>query len=574
VVPRIILDFPDGLGRPGRRFFHAPQRIVSTCDAAEIPYLLREVDADCAAGAAAIGFLAYEAAPAFDSAFRVHPPGSVPLMWFAVFEQEGRAAAVDAHVESKLSWQPDTTREQHAAAVQRIRDEIAAGTTYQVNYTVRMRGEIEDDALQLYESLRRAQGVGFHAFIETDEWCVISLSPELFFEIQGREINTRPMKGTRPRGRHADEDEALAHELRTSPKERAENLMIVDLMRNDLGRIAESGSVQVASLYDVEKYPTVLQMTSVVHATLRQDVDLAAVMKALFPPGSVTGAPKISTMKLIRELESSPRGIYCGAVGIVERNRAVFNVPIRTIWLDRRANQAEYGTGSGITADSQARDEYDELLTKTLVVSQPWPTFDLLETMRAEQGKIIRLDPHLDRLERSAEYFGFDLPLDEIITALDDALSRAAEPARVRLLLSEAGRARVEISALDELPEKRMVRLARTPISSRNRFLFHKTTHRKTYDLHLAEREDVFDVLLFNERDEITEFTRANVVLELNGELVTPARECGLLAGVFREALLREGRIQECIITQPQLAHASRIWWINSVREWVEVMLA
>jgi para-aminobenzoate synthetase/4-amino-4-deoxychorismate lyase len=574
VAPRIFLDFPDRDGRPGRRFFHAPQRVVASSDLGDIPRLLSEIQADVDAGTTAVGFLAYEAAPAFDSAFEVHPPRNMPLLWFALFEQESRAGDVRAHVENKLSWLPDTTRDQHAAAVRRIRDEIAAGTTYQVNYTVRMHGDITDDPLQLYESLRRAQGVGYHAYIETDDWCVISLSPELFFETDARTISARPMKGTRGRGRYAEEDESLAHELRTSPKERAENLMIVDLMRNDIGRITEAGSVHVSSLYDVERYPTVQQMTSTVHATLRDDADLPAIMHALFPPGSVTGAPKISTMKLIRELEASPRGIYCGAIGIVEKDRMTFNVPIRTIWLDRETHHAEYGTGSGITADSKARDEYDELLTKTLVVSQPWPTFELLETMRAEAGQIMRIDAHLDRMERSAEYFDFPFPLSSIMDALERALMNAPAVARVRLLLDEHEHVRVDVGSLEELPLERLVELARTPVHARNRFLFHKTTHRRVYEQHMAEAPDAFDVLLYNERDELTEFTRANVVIELHGELITPARECGLLAGVFRGELLREGKIQERVILATELAHADRIWWINSVREWVEVRLA
>ena len=573
MVPRIILDFPDSEGRPGRRFFHAPQRIVSTSCHSEIPRLLAEIEADCAAGATAIGFLSYEAAPAFDPAFEVHAAAQVPLMWFALFEQEQTVAEAGSTTEARLSWQPDTTREQHAAAVARIREEIAAGTTYQVNFTLRMRGAISEDARLLYEALRRAQGVGYHALIETDEWCVLSLSPELFYETEGRAIRTRPMKGTRGRGRYSEEDEILARELRTSPKERAENLMIVDLMRNDVGRVAKAGSVHVTRLYDVERYPTVQQLTSTIEATLRDGVGLPEIMGALFPPGSVTGAPKISTMKLIRELEASPRGIYCGAIGIVERNRSVFNVPIRTIWLDRTTGAAEYGTGGGITADSRAKDEYEELLTKTLVVSQPWPTFELLETMRAEAGSVVRLDAHLDRLERSAEYFGFAFSLDRIMSALDNALNGAPAQARVRLLMADDGGVRVEVSVLDELPAVRDVAFAETPVHARNRFLFHKTTHRRVYEQHAAERPDAFDVLLYNERDEITEFTRANVVVELDGVRYTPARDSGLLAGVFREELLDAGEIQERVITRPQLANAARIWWINSVREWVEVRL-
>lgn len=574
VTARITLDFPDSNARPARRLFRAPQRIVTTNVHSQIGRGLAEIEADCAAGAIAIGFISYEAAPAFDDAFITHSPGAVPLLWFALFEHE-HAAAPPNDDEGPLvgSWEIEPARTEHARAVRRIRAEIAAGTTYQVNYTGRMRAPIPGDPLAWYESLRRAQGVGYHVCIETDDWCVLSLSPELFFETDGLAIRTRPMKGTRPRGRFSEEDEALIDELRSSAKERAENLMIVDLMRNDLGRVAATGSVHVTRLYDVEKYPTVLQLTSTVEATLRSDVTLPAIMGALFPPGSVTGAPKISTMKLIAELETSPRGVYCGAVGVIERGRSVFNVPIRTLWLDRRRGAAEYGTGGGITDDSRADAEYDELLTKARIVSVRWPRFQLIETMRAEDHDIVRLDAHLARMEVSAEYFSFAYCDATLRQALDRRLATASGLNRVRLLLAEDGVATVEVERLDRLPARPRARYANRPCSSSMPLLFHKTTARELYRLEYEQRGDCFDVLFFNEKDEITEFTRGNIVVEMDGARVSPPRECGLLAGVFRGELLRTGQITERVITRKQVAHASRIWFVNSVREWVEIEL-
>jgi para-aminobenzoate synthetase/4-amino-4-deoxychorismate lyase len=574
VAPRIIIDFPDIDGQPGRRFFHAPQRVITASHARDIPSALAEIEADCAAGATAIGFLSYEAAPAFDAAFITHAPSQVPLLWFALFEHEQQATTAGSAAPDAIKWAVDTTRAEHAQAIAQIREEIAAGATYQVNFTVRMHGQFTGDALALYESLRRAQGVGYHAYIETADWCVISLSPELFFEtVNMRTIRARPMKGTRGRGRMLAEDEALADELRGSAKERAENLMIVDLMRNDIGRVAQAGSVQVTRLYDVERYPTVQQLTSTVEATLRPDTSLPDIMGALFPPGSVTGAPKISTMRLINELEKTPRGIYCGALGMVAGSSCTFNVPIRTIWLDRATGRAQYGTGGGITADSQAEHEYDELLTKTLVVSQPWPTFELLETMRAEAGEIVRLDRHLRRLEQSAEYFDFAFCPDKLERVLTEARSQVTKPTRLRLLLAPDGSVRIEQQLLEPTPTNPQVQLAQLPVSSRNRFLFHKTTHRRAYDKHAEAAPAAFDVLLYNEHDALTEFTRGNVVLELKGERVTPAQDAGLLAGVFRGELLDRGEVTERTITRSELAHATRIWFINSVREWVEVKL-
>jgi para-aminobenzoate synthetase/4-amino-4-deoxychorismate lyase len=277
-------------------------------------------------------------------------------------------------------------------------------------------------------------------------------------------------------------------------------------------------------------------------------------------------------MRLISELEESARGVYCGAIGIVEQNRCTFNVPIRTIWVDRRTRTAEYGTGGGITADSVAEHEYDELLTKALVVSQSWPVFELLETMRLESSEILRLDRHLRRLEESAEYFGFPYCHDDVLTKLREATK--AGTARLRLLVDAKGAARCEADPLEPLEATPYVGLARSPVSSQDRFLFHKTTHRRQYEKHAAGAPDCFDVLLWNERDELTEFTRGNVVLEINGERVTPKRESGLLAGVMRGELLDQGVVVERVITKPELEHATRLWFVNSVRGWVEVRLS
>ena len=570
---RVIVDFPDHNGSPARRLFHSPQRVVTTHRHEEVLSCLAAIEEDCAAGAVAVGFLSYEAAPAFDTAFRTRAPDNVPLLWFAVFEHEQVAPPSPNGYDVSGEWEIDTSRAAHAQAVARIRDEIAAGTTYQVNFTARLTRGFAGDALAWYEALRPAAGRGYHAYIETDEWCVLSASPELFFASDGRRIATRPMKGTRPRGRFVEEDDALAEELVNSPKERAENLMIVDLMRNDVGRIAETGSVRVTSLYDVEKYPTVLQLTSTVEAKLRADAGLPGIMRALFPPGSVTGAPKISTMRLIAELERAPRGVYCGAIGIVERGRAVFNVPIRTIWLDRKRGRAEYGAGGGITADSDATAEYDELLTKARVVARSWPHFELLETMRAERGRIVRLHQHLLRLEQSAEYFGFRFCESVVRAAVADTLRTLEGTRRMRLLLAPDGRARVELRELEPLPAQRTVALATHAIESTSPFRFHKTTSRAAYEALLAAAPGFFDVLMYNERDEITEFTRGNVVVQLNGSHYTPARACGLLGGVFRAELLAGGEIAERVIHKKEIAHAERIWFVNSVREWVEVKL-
>jgi len=382
------------------------------------------------------------------------------------------------------------------------------------------------------------------------------------------------MKGTAARGRWREEDEAAAARLEASEKERAENLMIVDLLRNDLGRVAETGTVKVEELFRVERYPTVLQMTSTVAATLREGVTLDELFAALFPCGSVTGAPKVSTTRFIAALEDSPRGVYCGAVGFVAPGGdAAFNVAIRTVVVDKETGEAVYGTGGGFTWDSTPGGEYADALAKAKLLTEDAPDFELLETMRLDGSGYRLLEEHLARLAASADYF--DIPAD--VAGAREALARhagehAGAARRVRLLVSQDGRARVESEPLAGLPPGPLrVALALTPVRRSDRFLCHKTTNRGQYEARRAEVAGVFDVLLWNEEGELTEFTNGNVVVELGGECWTPPRACGLLAGTFRAELLRGGGVAERVLTKDDLAHAARVWFVNGVRGWVEV---
>jgi para-aminobenzoate synthetase/4-amino-4-deoxychorismate lyase len=330
------------------------------------------------------------------------------------------------------------------------------------------------------------------------------------------------------------------------------------------------GSVKVARLYDVERYRTVHQLTSTITATLRADVTLPDVFAALFPCGSVTGAPKISTMQIITELERSARGVYCGALGVIAPGgHATFNVPIRTAVIDRRSQRASYGTGAGITYDSDAAAEFAEIAAKTAVLVESWPEFELLETMRFENGKFVRLERHVARLMDSARYFGFAVKEAIVRAHLSGIRSNAAR--RIRLLVNARGHVRSEVLPLNDAGEISAM-LAAIAVSSTDRFLFHKTTNRQVYESRMLPECD--DVLLWNERDEVTEFTRGNVVVEMDGHLITPPRDCGLLAGTFRAELLEQNAIHERVIHLDDLAHAERIFLINSVREWLSVTLA
>jgi para-aminobenzoate synthetase/4-amino-4-deoxychorismate lyase len=534
------------------------------------------VERAAAEGLYAVGFVAYEAAPAFDRALVVkqHSTG-LPLLWFGLFERPSEHATA-AGVFRVSDWTPSIGRAEYERNVEAVRDAIARGDTYQVNYTLRLRARFEGDDLAFYERLRAAQRTRFGAYVNAGRFRVLSASPELFFRRRGRRVETRPMKGTAARGRWREEDAEAAARLTSSEKERAENLMIVDLLRNDLGRVAETGTVKVEELFRVERYPTVLQMTSTVAATLREGVTLEELFAALFPCGSVTGAPKVSTSRFIAALEDSPRGVYCGAVGFVAPGGdAAFNVAIRTVVLDTETGEAVYGTGGGVTWDSTPGGEYAETLAKAKLLTEEAADFELLETMRLDEGGFRLLEEHLARLEASADYF--DIPVN--VAEVREELARHAEsydgaPRRVRLLVSQDGRARVESAPLDELPPGPLrVALALTPVKKSDRFLCHKTTRRGQYEARRAERPDVFDVLLWNEEGELTEFTNGNVVVELGGRRWTPPRECGLLAGTFRAELLRTGEVAERVLTRDDIARATRVWFVNGVRGRVEVSL-
>ena len=570
--PFAVLEFPGA----ARRFAN-PRRVLQTHAVGEVAAILDVIDGEVALGAHAIGFVSYEAAPAFDPAMHVREAGELPLAWFAIFDAPLPPQTAAETETASARWHERVARARYDEAVFTIRAAIGRGDVYQVNYTVPLDVDVSGDAGALFNRLGTAQGPGYAARIHTGRFELLSASPELFFEQRGGHIVTRPMKGTARRGRWLEEDDEHAAALAASAKERAENVMIVDLLRNDLGRIAEIGSVQATSLFDVERRPTVLQMTSTIEAELRPNVSTRDVFTALFPCGSVTGAPKIAATRIIAELEDAPRGAYCGAIGYLTRDTSTFSVAIRTLTVDHDSGSAVYGVGSGITWDSAQAAEYDEVIAKAGILTADLPAFDLIETLRLENGAYVRLDRHLARLEASAKYFGFPWVAmrEEARTALDAHTRAAGARAhqRVRVRVGPAGPAIVESMTLPPTASLERIALATSPVRRVNRFLFHKTTHRSVYDRHRTEAPDAFDVLLWNEDGEITEFTIGNIVVEIDGHRYTPPRECGLLAGVFRQELLERGTIVERIIRREDLPRATRIWLINSLREWVEVRL-
>jgi para-aminobenzoate synthetase/4-amino-4-deoxychorismate lyase len=422
----------------------------------------------------------------------------------------------------------------------------------------------------------RAQAPGYAAWMDIGRYVICSASPELFFRLDGADLTCRPMKGTVKRGRTLDEDEWMASWLHRSEKNRAENLMIVDMIRNDLGRVADIGTVQVPQMFEVERHPTLWQMTSTITARCTKSV--SEIMTALFPCASITGAPKIRTTKIIAELEPEPRGIYTGCIGFIAPDRSVqFNVSIRTAVLDRYAGQAAYGSGGGIVWDSDSGDEYAEALLKARVLTEQFEEFSLLETMlwTPEEGFFL-LDYHLRRAADSAKYFGWLVDIEQIRRQLFKQASGFAEgPQRVRLLIASNSALDIQASPLSPTEPARpmSVKLAQNPVNSADVFLYHKTTRRQIYEAAKQACPGCDDVLLWNERSELTEFCVANVVAEINGALYTPPITSGLLAGVFRCRLLEQGGIQERVLHVSDLNRCRKLFLINSVRKWQEAVL-
>ncbi len=556
-----------------------PVRVLSALEPAQVLAVVREAEEAVEThGLHAVGFISYEAAPGFDPALRVRRGSPTPLVWFGLFASplgsndfsrcSGAAEAATTKFELG-AWRAGMGEDQHAAAVAQIKAHIAHGNTYQVNFTFPLTATFRGDPWALFSRLVQAQRSAYAAYVDTGRFAICSASPELFFHLADGVLTSRPMKGTAPRGRTLAEDEAQAAWLRASEKNRAENVMIVDMIRNDMGRVAEWGSVAALSLFDVERYPTLWQMTSTVTARTRGSG--VEILQALFPCASITGAPKVRTMQIIADLEPSPRGVYTGAIGFMAPGgRAQFNVAIRTVVVDRQVGQAVYGVGSGIVWDSDANQEYAECLLKARVLAAQPADFALLETLRwtPEEGYFL-LDRHLQRLHDSAIYFSIPVDLARARQALTESVATAEQPLRVRLLVDQSGRCRVETAPLPA-PSAQPVRLglARTPVNSRDIFLHHKTTRREVYEAAQRSRPDCDDVLLWNERGELTESCLANVALELNGQLATPPLGCGLLAGTLRGWLLDQGHLIERVVTLADLDRCNAIYVLNSLRGW------
>ena len=570
--------------------FTAPRAIVVAHTEAEASAALRRLEAARTEGLYAAGYLAYEFGFLFEERLAPRLPvrSEAPLLWMGLYDAPRRLtlAEVDAWLASiagpagrAIDIVPRVDPAAYGQAFDVVKEFIAAGDTYQVNLTFKADFTLEGDAVALYRDLVRKQPVAYGALIATGEHTILSRSPELFVRNRAGTLAARPMKGTLARGRTLAEDEAGRLALGHDEKNRAENLMIVDLLRNDLGRIASIGSVKVTDLFTVETYRTLHTMTSGIVAQLRGGLGPTDILANLFPCGSITGAPKLRAMEIIDAVETGPRGVYTGSIGyIAPDGDLTFNVAIRTAVIDR-AGHGEIGIGGGIVADSIVDDEYQEALLKMAFFSDPSQPVCLIETMLWEPGKeFYLLDRHLRRLEASARYFRLPLEPSKLSGMLDDLARTFTAPMRVRLTLHETDGLAVTAVPLPPNPAVFRFTIAPERLQSTSLWLAHKTTNRAFYDEPRQRAHadlGVDEVVFLNENNELTEGSITNLFIERDGRLLTPPLAAGLLPGTLRAELIDTGKAVEQRLTLADLQTAGAIWLGNSVRglmraEWIK----
>lgn len=564
------------------RFFTRPRTSVVACRDDDVISALRRVEALVEEEKLiAVGFVSYQAAPAFDPALVVVPQSSAwpPRLLFHLYPQ-ATAGTFDIRTfptaQQPINWTAAVSKNRYRRQIETIRDHIRKGDTYQVNYTLRLHAEAPENPDALFAALMHAQQPAYGALLRDAGGWVCSASPELFFRLEGSRLTSEPMKGTVARGFWPGQDRQRAVQLQRSPKNLAENLMIVDMVRNDLSRIAQSASVRAGPLCTLEAFPTVWQMVS--RVSCRTDAGLTDIFAATFPAASITGAPKARTMQIIRDLENDPRGLYCGAIGwIAPGRKACFSVAIRTISADLARKRATYGVGGGIVWDSRSHFEYEECRQKAAILNRTNEDFQLIETLRWTRARgFFLLEPHLRRLRTSARWFGFPVQTSLWRRCLQDHETAWSQPAlRVRISLSRRGCFQVETA---DLPSRQPVRLALAdaPLDAANPFLYHKTTQRACYRRALDRHPEADDVLLWNTCGELTESCTANLLVRVGDRWITPRRRCGLLAGVYRNWLLRRGLVHEGVIRREDLPrNPDNVRLINALRRsrrvcWVE----
>ena len=558
-----IIDFKE-LGL--RHLFTEPIKELKTRDIDQVEALLREVEAYQKKGFYAVGYISYEAAPAFEKKLAVHPAPLMGeyLLYFTIHQEVETLPFPEDYeaVDLPANWKEEVEAPAYQEAIKSIHHHIRQGDTYQVNYTVQLSQELKEDHLAIYNRLVVEQKAHYNAFIQHDDVSILSISPELFFEQNDRLLTTRPMKGTTHRGLTNQSDLQEAAWLEADPKNRAENMMIVDLLRNDMNRISEIGSEQVTRLCQVEQYSTVWQMTSTIESRLRAEVDLVQTFRALFPCGSITGAPKISTMEIIQKTEKAPRGVYCGTIGILlPKGKRIFNVAIRT--LQMQGDQAIYGVGGGITWDSQWESEYQETKQKSAVLYRQEPHFELLTTGRIHQGELSFLDQHVTRLREASRYFAYPYDEQKLLKELQEELAHLDLNLdyRCRIALQKNGTFHLVITELTDLPASYLqAQLTEQKLDLATPFTYFKTSQRD--HLSQSDHEQIFHL----PDGSLLETTIGNLVLEIEGQLYTPPAHLPLLDGIYRRHLLETQQVEEKLLTLNDLTDADRIYACNALR--------
>jgi len=574
----IVARFDDLVARPPRSWEFSDPRDTGRADtlAEVIPAI--EAAERAASSDWVVMAIAYEASPAFEPAARTAacPPAGTPFVWWTAFGARSDVGP-PAFGPSPVI---DRTRTPNVLpfteAVDDVRSRIAAGDVYQVNVTDRIRGHYVGEPLDVYRALTGVQTCAHAAYLDLGDVVIASASPELFFAWDGDTITCRPMKGTAPRHPRTDRDRAVAAALLASDKERAENVMIVDLMRNDLSRLSYPGHVRVLELFTLERYETVWQLTSTVEADVRANITLGDVLTAVFPCGSVTGAPKLAAMQVIADLEAEPRGVYCGAIGYLSPPgrgpRAVFSVPIRTAVIEPATHTYVYGVGGGITWSSDRVAEDREVRAKDRILTRSRRQFDLLETMRLDAGGIAHRDRHLTRLLESAEWFGIDARRERIEAALD-ALPPVGAPRRLRLLVDQQGNPRTEHHPLVPLPTPARLAVDDVAVRSDDPFCCHKTTFRRHYDEARRRHPGADDVVLVNEHGNVVETTTANLAYRRDGRWFVPPLDDGGLPGVGRAVQLAVGRVAERSLPVSELGSCDELAVVSAIHGWRPAVL-
>ena len=560
---KTVIDFR-ALGE--RYTFIQPIKELKTRDLAEVADLLAQVESYQEQGYYVVGYVSYEAAPAFEKKLAVHkvPLLAEYLLYFTVHDRVETSPIPLTYEEVDLpsNWQEVTSAADYEKAIAQIHHHLRQGDTYQVNYTVQLKQDLSANPFAIYNRMVVEQEAGYNAYVEHDEMAVISMSPELFFEQNDRELTTRPMKGTTKRGLTDDEDLKEAAWLEQDPKNRSENMMIVDLLRNDMNRISEVGSEHVERLCQVEQYSTVWQMTSTIKSQLRPDVDLVEIFRSLFPCGSITGAPKIATMEIIKNLEPQPRGVYCGTIGLLLPNgRRIFNVAIRTIQLYQE--KAIYGVGGGITWDSTWESEYREVHQKAAVLYRKQARFKLITTGRVSKKSLLFEDQHLERLTKASRYFAYPFDPKKLGQKIEEECQAcdSHQDYRLRISFSKSGEMEVSRQVLEPLsPAFCQAQLCLQEADLQTPFTYFKTTHRP--HLSLGEQEKIYH----NKSGELLETSIGNLVLKIAGKLYTPPVRLGILPGIYRQHLLETGQVEEKVLTVPDLDQAETIYGCNAVR--------